>query len=289
MSKIVFVSEDDVPFPQLLMMFDTSWFKVLTFLGFWSIIWFPVAFGISKAMNLQADRPLIPKQKIILLASLYLLSPIVLAWKIRLENFSLADLGLVLQSELFVSTLSGIIIGLLSLIIVFALESIFNLVVWHWENTKELLSLILPVFLLSLFVSLIEELVFRGYIFTTLAKDYSYWIAAMMSSLIFALLHLIWERKETLPQIPGLWLMGIILVGARIVDNNSLGLAIGLHASWIWGLTCIDSAGLLTYNKPNSWLTGLNQQPLAGVAGISCLVITGLVLWSVSGSNLLVY
>ena len=273
-------------FLDYLKMFDASWFKVLTFFGVWSFVWFPVAFIISRSIGFQADEPLTPKQKIVLLASLYLLSPIVLSWKINLENLSFRDLGLYLQIDFSLSILFGLTIGLLSLSIIFAIESIFNLVDWHKEQIKELFSLVLPIFALSLFVSLVEELVFRGYVFSTLANDYPYWIAAIISSFIFALLHLIWERQETLPQIPGLWLMGTILVAARIVDNGGLGLAIGLHASWIWGLTCIDSAQLITYRKENSWLTGLNQQPLAGIAGISCLVMTGFVLWLTTVSNL---
>ncbi|MBE9048301.1 CPBP family intramembrane metalloprotease [Pleurocapsales cyanobacterium LEGE 10410] len=134
---------------------------------------------------------------------------------------------------------------------------------------------------------MVEELVFRGYVFSTLLSDNSYWLAATMSSLIFALLHLIWERKATFPQIPGLWLMGMVLVMARLVNNNNIYLALGLHAGWIWGLTCIDSAKLITYKQQNHWLTGINQQPLAGVAGIFCLTITGLALWVMADSLLL--
>ncbi|MGL5793586.1 MAG: lysostaphin resistance A-like protein, partial [Waterburya sp.] len=142
-----------------------------------------------------------------------------------------------------------------------------------------LLPLILPILGLSLLISLVEEVVFRGYIFTILLTDHSYWLAAIMSSLIFALLHLIWERKATLPQIPGLWLMGMILVGARLLNNDNIYLALGLHAGWIWGLTCIDSVQLISYNYQNNWFTGINNQPLAGGAGLSCLAFTGLILW----------
>ena len=288
MSEIVFVNKGDVLLPKLLKMFDTSWLKVFTFFGVWAIIWLPIAFLVSKVIGWRPDRALIPKQKIILLASLYLLSPVVLVWKVRVENMPFASLGINLQPNILIDILLGLAVGLSSLIIVFSLESIFNLVSWHWDRSRELLVLLLPILALSLFVSAIEELIFRGYVFSTLANDYNYWIAASISSLIFALLHLIWERKETLPQIPGLWLMGMILVGARIIDRGSLGLAIGLHASWIWGLTCIDSAQLLTYSKRDSWLTGLNQQPLAGIAGISCLAIAGFVLWLTANSNLFV-
>ena len=288
MSEIVLIDKDYVLLPKLLKMLDRSWLKVFTFFGVWAVIWLPIALAISKASGQKLGKTLIPKQKLILLASLYFLSPIVLTWKIKVENISFESLGLSLQPIILVHILLGLFVGLGSLIIIFAIESAFNLVSWHWERKQQLVSLLLPILLLSLFISVVEESIFRGYVLNTLADDYSYGIAAIISSIVFALLHLIWERKETLPQIPGLWLMGMILVAAKAIDRSSLGLAIGLHASWIWGLTCIDSAQLLTYKNKDSWLTGLNQQPLAGIAGISCLVVTGLVLWLTANSSLLI-
>lgn len=263
-------------------MFDTSWLKVCSFLGIWTIVWLPIAFVVSQLIDWRPDQVLIPKQKLILLLSLYLLSPIVLCWKIRVEDLSFASLGLSLQPNTLLSILLGLLFSLLSLIVIFVVESIFNLISWQWSHSKQLLALFVPILALSLLISIIEESIFRGYIFSTLLTDYHGWIAAAISSLIFSLLHLVWDRKETWLQIPGLWLMGMILVGARIINNGSLGLAIGLHAGWIWGLTCIDSAQLLTYRQKNSWLTGFNQQPLAGIAGISCLILTGFMLWLTS-------
>ncbi|HAJ62065.1 MAG TPA: CPBP family intramembrane metalloprotease domain-containing protein, partial [Cyanobacteria bacterium UBA8543] len=104
-------------------------------------------------------------------------------------------------------------------------------------------------------------------------------VAAAISSVIFALLHLIWDRQDTLPQLPGLWLMGMVLVLARWVDDGSLGLAWGLHAGWICGLTCLDSAELISYTgKGPVWMIGFREQPLAGVAGLLCLLGVGAVL-----------
>ena len=286
--RIAFVSEGDVLLPKLLKMFDTSWFKVLAFFGVWAIIWLPIAFAVSRLIGWQPNQILIPKQKLILLASLYVLTPLIVEWKIKVENTSFADLGLRLQPSILISMILGLFLGLASLTIVFTLESILSLVSWHWQNSKHLLPLLLPILCLSLIISLVEELVFRGYTFSTLLIDYPYWFAATVSSVIFALLHLIWERKETLPQIPGLWLMGIVLVGARLVDGGSLGLAWGIHAGWIWGLTCIDSAQLITYSQTNNWLTGINQQPLAGIAGIFCLLTTAIALWFMRSMNLFV-
>ena len=263
-------------------MWNTSWLEVFTFFGIWAVVWLPIALIVSQKIDWQPDRVLEPQQKLALLGSLYILAPIIIGWKIKANNLSFADLGLSFDLDIFISLVWGLILALASLFLVFVLESVFNLVSWQFSNLKQLSSAFLLILILSLSISLVEESIFRGYIFSTLLKGNSYWLSAIASSIIFALLHLIWERKETFPQLPGLWLMGMILLGARLVDNNSIGLAIGLHAGWIWGLTCIDSAQLLIYHDNDSWLTGINQQPLAGVAGISCLIFTGLVMLVIS-------
>ncbi len=268
-------------------MLSASWFKVLTFFGVWAAIWLPIALLVLRFIDWQPSEPLIPKQKLILLASLYIIVPGVVKWKINLESLSWVNLGLSPISHILWYLLLGLFLSLGSVIIIFSLESTLNLIDWQWQNKEQILPLFLPILCLSLLISLIEEVVFRGYVLSTLLVDNSLLIAALASSLIFALLHLIWERNQTLPQIPGLWLMGIVLVAARFVGDGSLYLAIGLHAGWIWGLTCIDSAELIVYKYKSHWFTGVDQQPLAGVAGILCLAMTGLTMLGMMFSNLL--
>ncbi|MEL6581572.1 MAG: CPBP family intramembrane glutamic endopeptidase [Cyanobacteria bacterium J06621_12] len=260
---------------------STSWIKVLSFFGIWFVVWLPIAFFLSRLIDWQPKKPLMPKQKLILLASLYLIAPGVIVWKASTESLSSADFGLNLTSSNWYYILLGLALSIGSLILVFSLESASNLITWHWQNFQQLPSLLLPILSLSLLISLVEETIFRGYVFVTLLRDNSFWVAIVASSMIFATLHLVWERKQTLPQIPGLWLMGVVLVGARVLTDNSIYLALGLHAGWIWGLTCIDSADLLTYRHSDHWFSGIKQQPLAGTSGILCLLITGIFIWGV--------
>lgn len=268
-------------------MLDASWFKVFTFFGVWAAIWLPIALLVSRFIDWQPNKIMTPQQKLVLLASLYILIPILIGWKMKAESWSFVALGLSPLSKTTGYILLGLTLSLAGLIIVFGLETAFNFISWHQQNIARLIPLFFPILGLSLLISLVEETVFRGYVFSTLLIDHSYWIAATISSTIFALVHLIWERKQTLPQIPGLWLMGMVLVGARVLGDGTIYFALGLHAGWIWGLTCIDSAGLVTYNYQNHWLTGINQQPLAGIAGIFCLAITGLTIWLAADSWLL--
>jgi len=199
---------------------------------------------------------------------------------LQIEDLSLADYGLVWNQELLRSLLVGLILGLGGLGFIFGMESLFGWVKWQGEHFTRLISLSIPLLVLGLWVGLTEEALFRGVFFTQLQQDYPFWGAAIISSIIFALLHLLWERSATIPQLPGLFLMGIILVIARWADGGNLGLAWGLHAAWVWGLASLDAAELLTYPESSpDWGVGIGKQPLAGMAGIGCLLVTGLVLW----------
>ncbi|MGV2828334.1 CPBP family intramembrane glutamic endopeptidase [Myxosarcina sp. GI1(2024)] len=259
-------------------MFPASLLKVAVFFGTWAIIWLPIAASISRQIQWQPNQSLTTEKKLVLIVSLYLLAPAILWWQTKLEGLSFQDLGLDWCLSLAISFGWGLIISLVELAIVFSLEFKFDLIVWHWQNWQLLPSLFLSIFCLSLGISFIEELVFRGYVIQELIVDFPYWLAATITSIIFALLHLVWERKQTVPQLPGLWLMGMVLIFAKIADRGSLGLAWGLHTGWNLGLTCIDSAQLITY-KGKDWITGINGQPLAGIAGIFCLLATAIALW----------
>ena len=279
----------DVLSSNLINLIGTSWFNIITFFGLWTIIWLPIALSIARLINWQPNNSLAPQQKLVLLASLYVLAPAVIFWKIERENLSFADLGLSYSSGSLWYVLFGLTASSLGLLVVFSLETGGKLIDWHWRNIQQVPYLLLPILGLSLIISLVEEAIFRGYVFSTLLLDNSPIVAAIASSIIFAALHLIWERKQTTPQLPGLCLMGMVLVAARVFADDEIYLALGLHAGWIWGLTCIDSANLLTYKHQDHWFTGIKQQPLAGMGGILCIAITGLAIWGASSSRLLLF
>ena len=170
----------------------------------------------------------------------------------------------------------------------FGLEWVLGWVEWRpdkiesSESTK--IESIVTIFLLplglGLLISAIEESIFRGFLLTQLQQQYPSWAAAASSSLIFALLHLIWDGKQAGPQLPGLWLMGLVLVLARSADGGNLGLAWGLHAGWIWAMASLDAAQMIRRrDRAPIWMTGLAGQPLAGGMGLLLLLLTGGVLW----------
>ncbi len=256
--------------------------KVCVFLLTWVFLWLPLAWPVAQKIGWKPFDPLTPSQKLPLVASLYITIPLLVWLILSVEENSILDYGLSGQPTFLISLFWGIGLSVAGLAIVFALEGWCGWLVWQKNNLSRLAKLALPLFGLGVWVGISEELVFRGILLNVLQEDYSVVIAAIISSSIFALLHLLWERQETIPQLPGLWLMGMVLVWARVMDEGSLGLASGLHAGWVWGLASLDGAELISYtDKGPTWVIGWRKQPLAGISGFLCLLGTGLVLWPI--------
>ncbi|MEM9215800.1 MAG: CPBP family intramembrane glutamic endopeptidase [Cyanobacteria bacterium P01_F01_bin.150] len=149
------------------------------------------------------------------------------------------------------------------------------------SNNESLLSavtMLIPSFLiLGLIVGGVEELVFRGFLTGRLCEVWPVWISGAISSAVFALLHLVWEGKDNIPQLPGLWTMGMVLTLAWWIDDGAIALAWGLHTGWVWSMATIDALELVTYTHTvPAWVTGIDNKPLAGIMGVSSLVLTGL-------------
>ncbi len=270
-------------------MFEFYWLeipaivKAIAFFVVWGSCWIPLALLTWNALNwLSPDYKI--ASKLPLLASLYAIAPLMVWGVSQLEGVSISDYGFSPKFSLLISLGWGWGLGVFGLGILFALQLGLGWLKFNQQILESLapkigLSVLLPTFLLSLWISATEELIFRGFLLNQLQQDYSLWVAAIASSLIFALLHLIWEVQETTPQLPGLWLMGMVLVLARWVDGGSLGLAWGLHAGWVWGIASLDTINLITYtDQVPAWITGLGKKPLAGIMGMGFLLTTAGIL-----------
>ena len=254
-------------------------------------MWLPAAIVLAIALKWHPPQPL-GNKKLPFLASLYMIVPFILWATSWIENTFFANWGWDWKPAVLMSLMRGLGLGIISLVILFGLQltagwlelkksetstetgekkiNFWTLIV----NPASLLTL-----LLAVWISATEELIFRGCLQTILQQDYSVLIAAAIASFIFAIAHLIWAAKETLPQLPGLWLMGMVLTLARIADNGSLGLAIGIHAAWIWGITTVDTEGAINpTGRAPEWITGIAAKPLAGAAGILLLLATATLL-----------
>lgn len=254
--------------------------KIGVFFFVWLLLWLPIAVPLALVVKWKPSQPLEPRQKLPLVASLYCLAPLVLWGFAWLENFPFSRYGLAWNLHLLRSLLAGIGIGVLGLILLFSLETILGWVTWRSKNWSRFAAALVPILGLGLWIAVTEELIFRGFLFGQLLKEFDFWTSAIASSVIFSLLHLIWEGKQNIPQLPGLALMGAVLCLAVPANSGSLGLAWGLHTGWIWIIASLETADLVSYTgKVPDWLTGLDDKPLAGFLGLGFLLATaGLVL-----------
>lgn len=258
--------------------------KIAAFFCIWLIVWLPIAIPIARTIKWHPPQPLLAEQKLYLLLPLYLIAPALLWGIVQVEGSSFAEYGLSLELRFGQSLGIGLVLGVVSLALLFGLQSLCGWVTWQFNAKTPLRSIGLTTLLLGLWVSGTEELIFRGFLLTQLQSDYSHWIAASVSGLIFALLHLIWTPKETFPQLLGLWIMGIVLAIARWVDGDLISLAWGLHAGWVWVIASLETAQVLEYTpKAPVWIAGFGGKPLAGLMGIGLLLLVALGLkgWSV--------
>jgi uncharacterized protein len=278
--------------------FTEAALTVLTFFGAWVGLWLPIAIPLALWLKWKPNQPIAFAQKLPLLASLYLLVPLVLWGMAQLENAAFAseleNYGLLWNLAMLRSLGIGLAVGALSLLGLFLLQAGLGWLTWQQPIAADglinrltlartLFQTLALTLLLGLWVSLTEELVFRGFLLNQLQRDPAWtpgaWFAGAIVSLLFALLHLVWEGQENLPQLPGLWLMGLVLVIARWVDQGALGLAWGLHAGWIWAIASLETAQVIQYTgKASPWLTGWGGKPIAGATGILALLITGVLL-----------
>jgi uncharacterized protein len=260
-----------------------SWGRIGLFATIWIGLWLPIAAIVARRIEWRPFAPLASAQKLPLLAPLYLLVLPLLWADLRLQDRGWQDYGLNLDLDKLPHGWMllgwGILLSISGLTIVFGIEILTGLARYWDDRRSQLLAPAIPILLLALWISATEELIFRGWLIVELGQDYPWWLSAIVSNIIFALLHLVWERTETWPQIPGLWLMGMVLSYACWLSDGQLWLAIGLHAGWIWGLTAIDTAKLITPAPDSDWFTGIYKQPLAGWGGIGCLALTFLVMW----------
>ncbi len=259
--------------------------KIVLFLIIWAVIWLPIALPLVKLIKWQTAAPTAntPK-KLTLIFSLYFLVPFLTWGLMEMGEITLEQIGIIFQVRLYQSILFGYGLSILTLSLIYLWEWGLNCVTFNQDfNILKNPSILLNIPLLavvSLFIAGIEELVFRGIFVNFLYRDYSIIVTAIISSLIFALLHLVWEQKNTIPQLPGLFILGLVLFYAVMVDGNLLGLAIGLHGGWVFGLAWVDTFDLVNYQSSfPSWMVGNREQPLGSIASIMVLLLAVLIIF----------
>jgi len=114
-----------------------------------------------------------------------------------------------------------IAIGFVSLV----LTNQIHIVRWEWNS-----GVLFIFFLHYIFVALSEEILFRGYILKNLMASCNKYIALLISSILFSLMHLANNHIDAI-SILELFIGGILL-GLSYIYNKRLWFPIALHFSW---------------------------------------------------------
>lgn len=164
----------------------------------------------------------------------------------------------------------GLAIGLVSVLLIFSLESWAGWIEWR-SPTWGTLRIVLEGLIVSLAIGFAEELLFRGWMLDELQRDYSPDLSLWASAALFAGLHLrIWT-------FPALLCLGAALVWAKRSHVEThlgrryalLGLPIGLHAGLVYGNYIVEVGQLIQYrDRVPAWITGIDHNPLAGLVGV---------------------
>ncbi len=175
--------------------------------------------------------------------------------------------GLVITRQNGINVLTGLAIGLTSLLLMFALQGAFGWVIWL-SPQPFLPRMILEGSLTGLGFGFAEELLFRGWLLDELQRDYGLRKAMWIDAIVYALLH----APRSIAQVPALILLGLALVLAKRASQGRLGLSIGLHGGLVWGYYSLNVGQLIKYShQVPDWLTGVGGNPLASLTGMVAL------------------
>ncbi len=181
--------------------------------------------------------------------------------------------------------LRGLAIGLISIQLLFLVQGSLGWLQWQ-QPSDSVVRFILEAIPTAFGTALAEELFFRGWIYDELERDYQDKPGVILwgVALIFAISHFLKPIPEiirTSPQFFGLLLLALTCIWAKRLCRGRLGLSIGIHAGLIWGWYVVNVGKLIEYTgKVPVWVTGVNDNPLAGVVGLSFLVILTFWMWS---------
>lgn len=264
--------------------------NIILFFAIWILLWSPIAFLLGRQLQWNFPKPPTPEQKIPLVLSLYVLAPPLLwVWVHRsgltTSGLNLANYGWAWSGAFAWRVGAGLGLAVLSLVLLWSLERLLGWIRFEID-AKALLKLVGPILAVAIAISVVEELLFRGFLFEELVSTLanasglgSGWVVVValgLTNLVFALLHLPWDRwQAVVPQLPGLWLLGFVLSLAYLRWGD-LAMAIGLHAGWVWAIASLDTVNGIQYtgNVP-AWVTGVGGYLLAGVMGVGFLGVIG--------------
>ena len=213
---------------------------------------------------------------------------------LRLRGQPLSSVGYRIDRRWLQQLGLGMALGMGSLLLAALMIMATGAVTFEADPGRSLGILAYGLYLFA-FVALLEETLFRGFLFQRLVDGAGVWFAQIALAVLFALGH--WDN----PGMDGVTklvasvelALAAIMLGLAYLRTRSLALPIGLHLGWNWagghvlgfGVSGLDHQGWLrpVFHDRAGWLSGGEFGPEASVFGIVAdLVLIGL-LWRWKG------
>lgn len=215
----------------------------------------------------------------------------------RLRRETLASVGFDLGRRWFGQLAGGTLMGVLSAVLAVAVMVAAGGARLQLDPARSMEALLQGAYLF-LFVALIEETLFRGFVFQRLIAGTNAWIAQIALALLFASSH--WGNAEmsgaTLFWASVELFLAAILLGLAYLRTRSLALPVGIHLGWNWaqghllgfGVSGFEYAGwfqpVLAPGRP-AWVTGGQFGLEATVFAVASDLLLILLLWRWKGSG----
>lgn len=244
------------------------------------ILWLPLAIPLQFALREDPNLTTIVTMGLLFVEFLFYLP----FWvkNVHGETQPFRRYGLRWERASGVDLINGLAYGLGFTWGLLILEALMGLITLR-SPTTALIRIVLEGMLSGLGVALAEELLFRGWVYDELERDYAPKIVLWGSAIAFGVLHFLKplpEMLRTLPVLPGLVLLGITLAWAKRSRYGRLGKPIGLHGGMVWGYYIFNVGGLIEHHDNVSpWITGVDGNPLGGLCGIVLLSVLAWLMW----------
>ena len=249
--------------------------RLLCFIGVLSILWLPLAIPLHLLLGHNANLTSIVTMSLLFVELLFLWQ--LWAKLVYRQERVLTRYGLEISWNNSRELVQGLAIGFWFCLGLFVTEALLG---WIKIVSPEvsLLKTVAEGLLSALGIGLAEELVFRGWLIDELQRDYSQKTTMWIGATVFALAHFLKPLEEivrTAITFPALILLGLILILAKNKYGDRLGICIGIHAGLVWGYYIVNVGGLIEYgDRVPVWITGVDNNPIAGVMGL--IFLTGL-------------
>jgi uncharacterized protein len=214
----------------------------------------------------------------------------------RLRKEPLSSVGLRLDSRWFREAAVGTLLGIAMLLACAGMIYAIGGVRFELDPARSASALLIGLYFF-LFTALLEEILFRGFIFQRLLDGIGTWPGLIAMAALFAVAHAGSPGMEGTTEIVAfmdIFLAGLML-GLAYVRTRSLALPFGLHLGWNWtqghvlgfGVSGFDFAGWAkpVFQGKAEWLTGGAFGPESSVFSLFVSLVVIVLLWRWKGSE----